>query len=153
MEEGKPSPLPNCFSPGICGPIITINVGTSEGDGNLHHVSFNPSNRPRLLINEPSAYFCPQSTRLTHYDSENGLWMDGRTFVQSETADICTVMVDHFSPVSLRNLRHNQGLTFDESRLDPAWDYDFTTVDDGDKTFMRNSWRYCSVVGIVLHSS
>jgi len=141
-EEGKISPVPNSSSPGISGPIITVNIGTSEGDGSLHHISFNPSNQPRLLINEPSAYFCPQSTMLTHYDSENGEWKDGSTFAPSETADVCTALVAHFSTLSIRTLRHNQGLTFDESRLDPQWDYDFTTVDDGDTTFMRNNWRY-----------
>ena len=111
------------------------------------HIQFSDGNkaRPLLIISEPFEYACPESLQLSYWNTENEInrWENEKNvqFFQYNLSSIA-VYIPHFSKVTVRNSRFREHFMIDEAFLNLVYDYDFTNVNDGEKTFKRGPETY-----------
>lgn len=128
--------------------VFSVEVVAASSPKPLEHFDFkSESEKPLLKFQEPPQYFPARTHCISYYDSENQLWINESFLNPSSDGNGSEVTLNHFSVFSARNTRVSSAVYLDERFLDPRYDFDFTNVDDTNKTFSRGRRVYKRPVG------
>ncbi|CAF2867725.1 unnamed protein product [Rotaria sp. Silwood2] len=123
--------------------VIQFNDGHIQFSNKKEHC-------PLLIINEPPEYTCPESLRLSYWNTDNEInqWKDDKNiqFYQYNQSSVATY-IPHFSDFTVRNCRFQECVMLDVAFLDGMYDYDFTTINDARKTFQHGPEPYTRPCG------
>ncbi|CAF1048062.1 unnamed protein product [Adineta ricciae] len=120
-------------------------ISVIEFDGN--HIEFpgEIQSRPKLIINEPYEYSCPESLQVSYwYDHpDKNCWENDKT-TQFYTKDQSTIStyISHFSKFTIRNTRLVDFIMLDKALLNIVYDYDFTLENGVNRIEYRGPERY-----------
>jgi hypothetical protein len=114
---------------------------------NSDHIQFDNKEEhcPLLIINEPPEYICPESLRLSYWNTIDKMnrWEDDKNvqFYKYNQSSIAAY-IPHFTDFTARNIRFAEHIMLDTAFLDTTYDYDFTTINDAGRTFQRGPEPY-----------
>ncbi|CAF1312144.1 unnamed protein product [Rotaria sp. Silwood1] len=119
---------------------------------NDSHIQFSDKKEdcPLLIINEPPEYTCPESLRLSYWNTENEInrWEDDKNVqFYSYNQNSNAVYKLHFTSFTARNNRFEERIMLDKAFFDTTYDYDFTKKNDAGRTFQRGPEPYTRPCG------
>jgi len=105
----------------------------------LTRVQFAPECQPILTVMEPPEYFCASTQCISFFNETTNTWEEKINF---DLGQSITAKLPYFSLCALHSLRYNDQFVFDKNLFDPAYDFDFTNIDDGTKIYYRGNKPY-----------